>query len=182
MKKASLSFVLCILLGILSGCASAEEISPTNLVILSGYHANAPIPQFENTVEDVLDTCLGYGSISVLVNDGSPYLAFQEAFERPSKDISSSKKKSIATGQAQEIYDTLSSSSAKTPECDILAALQLAGRALGAQPGSKKLLILDSGFSTAGLLDFTQGNLLDAQPQTVVDLLRERQALPELTG
>ena len=182
MKKIFLTWLCLGLLTVLSGCASAEEISPTNLVILSGYHANAPVPRFESIVDEVMDTCLGYGSVSVLVNDGEPYMAFQQVFEKPSKDISESKRKSIATSQAQSVYDALSASAAKTPECDFLGALQLAKRALSTQEGNKKLLILDSGFSTAGLLDLTQNNLLDADPQTVGSLLKERRALPDLTG
>ena len=64
---------------------------------------------------------------------------------------------------------------------DTLGAINLAARSLESAQGKKVILILDSGLSTCGYMDFTK-NLLRANEQTVVEYLRQTKALPDLSN
>jgi OOP family OmpA-OmpF porin len=70
---------------------------------------------------------------------------------------------------------------ANDPEVDVLAALEEAAVAAG-RPGAGTLVLVDSGLSTTGVLDFTVPGFLDAPPAEVVAFLRAHDALPDLTG
>ena len=69
------------------------------------------------------------------------------------------------------------------PEVDYMAALNLAVRSLSSLEGytSKTIVVIGTGLSTAGVLDF-QNNLLSADPGTVVELLGEKDEIPDFSG
>lgn len=70
---------------------------------------------------------------------------------------------------------------AAEPEVDILAALEEAGTAAG-RPGPGTVVLVDSGLSTSGALDFSQPNVLDAPADDVITFLRNGGQLPDLRG
>jgi OOP family OmpA-OmpF porin len=70
---------------------------------------------------------------------------------------------------------------AEEPEADILAALDKAGGAAG-RPGAGTVVLVDSGLSTTGALDFSRPGVLDAAPDELISFLRSTRALPDLHG
>lgn len=70
---------------------------------------------------------------------------------------------------------------ATEPDVDILAALEEAGAAAG-RPGPGTVVLVDSGLSTSGALDFSQPNVLDAPTDELITFLRNGHQLPDLRG
>lgn len=72
---------------------------------------------------------------------------------------------------------------ATDPEVDYLAALNLAVRSLSPLEGydSKTIVVIGTGLSTTGVLDF-QNNLISAEPGTIVELLKEKGEIPGFDG
>lgn len=187
--KRTLSVMMAAVLSaaMLAGCGEdgAANLAEReiNLAVVLGSHANAPVPAF-NT-DDVRDLillgCQSYGSVALIVGDGAPYVAADYKIDAPQKDLSSGKREQIAEAQSAQVLGVLQSSAAKTEEADTLSALTLAGRSLADAQGNKELVVLDSGLSTTGYVDFTLG-LLRADPDAVVSYLTQYAAMPELTG
>lgn len=188
MKRTIFVMIAAILsASMLAGCGKddVKELSKgeINLTVVLGSHANAPVPAFNtDDVRDlILSGCQSYGSVALIVGDGAPYVAANYKIDAPKKDLSSGKREQIAKAQSAQVLDVLQSSSAKTEEADTLSALALAGRSLADAQGNKELVVLDSGLSTTGYVDFTLG-LLRADPDAVVSYLTQCAALPDLTG
>jgi len=73
---------------------------------------------------------------------------------------------------------------AVNPESDYLEAIRLAAaslRSLDNSYTSRNIICCGSGLGTTGYLNF-QNNLLSAESQTIVKLLQEKEALPDLSG
>jgi outer membrane protein OmpA-like peptidoglycan-associated protein len=72
---------------------------------------------------------------------------------------------------------------ADDPEVDYLGALSLAVRSLSSFDGydSKTIVVVGTGLSTTGALNF-QNNLLSADANTIVDLLKEKSEIPDFSG
>jgi len=180
MKKQlrSLMLMLVLLCSLLCGCVKSEPAAEANLAIVSGYRSNSATPNFSAAEPYISDALLSYGSISVIVADGDPYVAAAYDINAPAKDLSRQKRHDIAAQQAAMVGNVLTNSTALTAECDLLAALDLAARALRDADGAKTLLVLDSGIPTCGFLD---GSLLRADSESYVAYLRDKQALPDLS-
>ncbi|MBV9010967.1 MAG: OmpA family protein [Pseudonocardiales bacterium] len=72
---------------------------------------------------------------------------------------------------------------AAEPEVDVLGALEEAGNAAGAgRPAAGTVVLVDSGLSTTGALDFSQPGMLDAPADDLISSLRRTKALPHLSG
>jgi outer membrane protein OmpA-like peptidoglycan-associated protein len=80
----------------------------------------------------------------------------------------------------EKVEAAVAGAAAGTPEVDLLAAIDLAARALPAG-GAHTLVVVDSGLSTTGPLDFTQPGVLDADAAQLADGLAAAGALPDLT-
>ena len=183
-KYRTILLVIAMLVVCFSGCGTTKDINPPiNIAIVSGYHANAPIPAIHAaTIQDaIINSTSSYGSVCVVVNDGAPYVAADYQISAPEKNLSSTKRKEIAQAQATQITAVLTDAQATTPEVDTLAAITLAVRSLSDAQGQKYIVIADSGLSTCGYMDFTQ-NLLQADSQTIIDYLTATEALPKMNG
>ena len=188
MKRTRFVMMVAILsVSMLAGCGEdgAEALSKgeVSLAVVLGSHANAPVPAINaDDVQDlILSGCESYGSVALIVGDGEPYVAADYKIDAPQKDLSSGKREQIAKAQSTKVLDVLQSCAAKTEEADTLSALALAARSLADAQGNKELVVLDSGLSTIGYVDFTLG-LLRADPDAVVSYLTQCAALPDLTG
>ena len=175
--------VLSAVLG-LTGCRDdTSSAAAIDLAIISGYHSNAPVPalQSDTVTGAIVNSTASYGSACVIVNDGAPYVAADFTIKAPAEALSATKRQEIAQEQAAQILSVLSQSVAVTPEVDTLASFTLAVRSLQGGQGKPYIVVMDSGLATAGYMDFTC-NLLRADSQTIIDYLKETQALPDLTG
>lgn len=183
MKKLMAVF-LCLLMGLaLSACTSTPGQPEVNLAIVVGAHANAPTPtlQGETVYNCIMESTASYGSVCVVVDDGAPYAVAEYDIAAPTKNLSTAKRAEIAQEQTAQIMAVMAKAAAVTPEVDVLSGIELAARALQDKTGERILILLESGLSTAGYMDFTQ-NLLYASTETVLSYLESKQAIPDLTG
>jgi hypothetical protein len=124
------------------------------LAIVVGAHANAPAPRLTGGAAAALDMAVTQQSqVSLVVADGAP---FQEGQTRQLGGQDGATR--------QRVSEAVSAAVPRSPETDLLAALQLAGQLVAGQPGVRTVVVVDPGLSTTGALDFTQPGMLDAAP------------------
>ena len=163
----------------LAGCSDAPE--PTGgLAIVVGAHANMPASALAGAAEDAVDAAIAAESLfSLVVADGAPF----EAVPGGRLMVNHSNPVAEAAdveGNRGTVDAALAGAAARTPEVDLLGAIDLAARTLPEGEAST-IVVVDSGLSTTGPLDFTQPGLLDADPAALADGLEAAGALPDLS-
>jgi len=171
----------------LTACNAPNTKNPVALAIVLGNHANAKALNLTGTeiVKEVSAATASYGFISIVRADGDPKLSDAWTISPPSTlGLPESKLKQISTQQAKEILASLSTVKASSPELDTLKALNTAVRSFADAPenSARQILVLDSGLSTSGELNFIKSDFLNATPNAVVDHLNSRNAIPNFSG
>ncbi len=145
-----------------------------------GLNMNGPLVQ-----DTVYSTIRNYGFIGVVSADGKPEVVHAASYDIDAKYKSASKDKldMDARSKATNIIVSMQSVVANDPEVDYLAALRLAVRTLSSLEGydSKRIIVIGTGLSTTGVLDFNN-NLISAEPDVVVNLLNEKSEIPDFSG
>lgn len=167
-----------------SGNTSAEKAAVCFVV---GGHANSQgLNMNSPLVQDtVYDTVRNYGFIGVVSADGKPEVVHAASYDIDAKYKSASRDKldMDARSKTTNIIVSMQSVVANDPEVDYLAALRLAVRTLSSLEGysSKQIIVLGTGLSTTGVLDFNN-NIISAEPEAVVSLLDEKSEIPDFSG
>ncbi len=168
----------------LVGCSGKEEMpsEPESTAIVLGNHKHFPmlslnIPSISSVI---YDTCLSYGRVTAFVADGNAFLAGDYTINEPNVKVDNTKRKQLAQRNCDQIMSECSNAKAKTPEIDTLYAITQAAKSIQGSSGNKTLLIFDSGLSTTGLLNFVEQNLIDADPDKIVEQLGEKHYIPDL--
>lgn len=182
MKKWILAALLLLTL---TGCGT-KDASPKSAVCFAAAHTansqglNYSAPGISAAASEAVS---GYGYVSVVSIDGQPEIIAAQSFDIPEQYKKASKAKLEADAQANTaaVLNALQSVAANDPEADYLEGLRLAVRSLTAVDAQKTIVVLGTGLSTCGDLDF-RNNLLLAEPETVAKQLQERKAIPDLTG
>lgn len=188
MKRKSIAFVIIImvlLLSTLTGCGSNNTTTPSAISLVLGNHEYFPKINLraESVYQKIYDAAYSYGDCSIVVVDGNPYVAASYNITKPDANIDNAKRKQIAKQNSEQIIADGSNAYAKTAEIDTLSAIVASSALLKSSSAEvKEMLVYDSGFSTAGLLDFSSENLIDVEPALIVERLSELHALPELNG
>lgn len=183
MKKTIISLVLLLALCFtFAGCG--KPIEPVATVLVLGAHSNYPyFGSFSYLTDSIYESCYTYGTVTIIVADGEPYVAADYNVKKPKANIDNSKRKMLAEENAATIIKKLYSFAAKTPEVDTLSALTIAGDKLNASDCSvKKVILDDSGLSSTGLLNFASSQLIEEDPANIVKQLEDRKAIPNLNG
>lgn len=182
MKKMIYLLTAVLLMLMLLPLGGCNNTPAEHIVVISGYHANAPTPDFDSAelYQTIYDACYSHGSVTVIVDDGDPHVAFSCSIDDPGKNLSVTTRRRLANTQTSAIIAEMKNAVAITPEVDTLSALRLAERALSAE-GDRKIILLDNALSTTGYVDFTK-NWLRAEPDTLVEYLRAVEAIPNLDG
>ena len=183
LNKILLSCMLMLLLFALTGCKGNEKIS---VGVIVGNHANAPkISVSSTSIKDYLyDACYSSGSVVFVNVDGNPQVIYQADIPEPEvAGLSESKLEEIANGYLSQLQVALEKVGPSIGEVDTLKAIRKASQSLqGSEAGAeKKLLILDSGLSTTGYLNYRNG-LLYADSADVVAALKSESAIPDMSG
>lgn len=181
-KIISLGLVIALIMVLFTGCKKVPRTS-TSLVL--GIHEKFPLVSYNNKsiYDSIYNACYSYGDFNAIVIDGNPQICASYEIKSPEKMVDSSKHKSIAEDYTNQVVSSLSSVVAKTPEVDTLQAIIMSANALNESNCEvKKMLIYDSGLSTTGLLNFAEKNIIDADPQIIVERLNELSAIPDLNG
>lgn len=145
-----------------------------------GLNFNSPLVQ-----DNVYSTVRNYGFIAVVNADGSPEIVHAASYdlEERYKSASTEKLDMDARSKATNIVLSMQSIIADDPEIDYLESLKLAVRTISSLEGydSKTIVLMGTGLSTAGVLNFSN-NLISAEPETVVNLLDEKSEIPDFKG
>lgn len=195
-KKIVVSLIICafVMSGILTGCSSGimginieakeESMSPQSIsLVVSGHKYFPKLSLSDKLYSRIYNGCYTYGDVSAVVVDGDPFLAFNYTIKAPDVNVDSAKKKQIATGNTDQIMSDLSNLAGKTPEADLLSAIQLSADMLYSTDSTteKTMVIYDSGLSTTGILNFAEQNLIETPAESIVAQLKEIHEIPDLT-
>lgn len=137
-------------------------------------------PEIKETIEAVVDS---EGYLSIVNLDGSPSEVFGQHINLPDeiKNANATMRQSEQKRMADNILRELSNVQAEVPEADTLAALKLAVRSLKSSGiAERRLMIIDSGLSTSGVIDF-RNNLISADPETLAEMLMQRKEIPDFS-
>lgn len=181
-KRIGLLIIISVMLVQACGC-NKQIPSPINVAIVSGYHANSPIPNWTAVVPYIEEACASYGFVSIIVNDGAPFQTAQVDIPAINKDLTADKLEKIKNEQVKQILTLGLNSPAVSPEVDTLKGIECGIRSLSAQTtGEKWLVILDSGISTTGELNFVGSYFQNINSNDIAKKLKDSGALPDCTG
>lgn len=180
--------MLMITLLMFTGCSGAKADETKRAVcFVVGNTANSEGLNLKSKLisDTTYDVIKNYGFIAAVSVDGNPEIVFMNDYNIKDKYKNASEER-LAMDAEEKQYNTLmaiQSIVANDEEVDYLKALTLAVETLGAldEYDSKEIIVLGTGLSTIGIMDF-RNNLLSAEPETVVDQLEERKAIPAFSG
>jgi len=205
-KKLCAVITILMLLGIIA-CNSVKDNSVNALIIIVGRHANANAfhETFYEELEGYLKETVYGGYIGVISSEGTPRIAerfdYFEAIDQNEKKRE--KQIKINTDIVLDFLREGDSTYAITPENDLLKAIQEASALLnvferqakrdGKNIKGKRIIIMDSGIVTAGVLDFSTHGIdtfdswyNDEKTKIFTDSiavrLEKNKALPNLKG
>lgn len=190
MKKAVsliLTFALVITLStVFTGCNNKEFAEKNAVCFVIANTANSQGLNLQSPLvqDTIYSTIFNYGYISAVNADGVPEVVFAQSFDIDAKYKNASEDKLAmdTRSKATNLISAMNTVIADDPELDYLESLRLAVRSLSSLEGydSKMIIVLGTGLSTTGVLDFNN-NLISADPETVIDLLEEKSEIPDFT-
>jgi outer membrane protein OmpA-like peptidoglycan-associated protein len=166
----------------LAGCGDASAAAEPSgaLAVVVGGRAHTPAPVLTGAAAAARDLAVAQQStLSVVVADGAPAVVGEPVPLRVEDDGGAAEQRAE---NRRLVDDTVEGARARAPESDLLTALQVAAESVADEPGLHTLVVVDSGLSTAGPMDFTRPGLLDAEPKEVADSLADSGRLPDLGG
>lgn len=183
-KFVTISIAALISFGdVLTGCGPASASDPTHIVVVYGNHNNAPTPDLSVIEDQFLDAASTYGSITVVEDDGSPYIAVRETASKPAANISSTNRERKAKRFIAEVSEKIQTEAIpKTAEVNTIKAIQIGARELSDKSGKKILIIMDSCVSTTGALDLTQGYLENLNVDETISMLDSNKEIPDFSN
>lgn len=158
-----------------STSAVSVSAAQTDLCVILGTHHNHPLmSKCCANLKEVLNTVCEYGgNITLIVNDGSPYVLDSLSIDPVASNLSKNQTKRMVTSRVAQILSIINNAKPACAETDLLSAIHSASNALATASNQKLLFILDNCVaSTTGILDLTEkGAALMANPNTVLDHL-----------
>lgn len=192
MMKAMVMLMVIVMAVGITGCGSKSETENVtysgNIVILNGKHANAVNFNISDLRSEIKNTCRhAYGTTFTLIEvDGNPYLVQDRLTIKKQKSglfgTSDSQLEKIAETQTEHIMQLLADATPKTQELDTLRGIQMAAQQLEGAEGKKTLIIMDTGLSTTGLVNFQEILLESDCSEKIVESLEAENAIPDLQG
>lgn len=182
---AIITVTSCISLSACGGTVSAEQPMAVCYVVANTANAKSLNMSSALVQDTAYEAIINYGIIGVVNADSESELVMLSDYNIKDvyKNASKSRLESDAKRKTTEFSQFIQNVKADDPEVDFLQALVLAERALVSlgKEFRKKIIVLGTGLSTTGVMDFRQ-NLLSADADHIADLLAERQAIPDFTG
>jgi outer membrane protein OmpA-like peptidoglycan-associated protein len=159
---------------------AVEDTRPLSVIMVVGAHANAPqvssYPQLDKLLTQACET---RGYVAIVTVEGTPQI-FDGAGAIVGSDAPTTRIRDEENASWIAGLNELATTQAKatSPEVDTLEALRLANRALSSAPaGRHRIVVVDSGLSTTGVLDFTLKDMLYVMPADVATYLASIEAL-----
>lgn len=181
-RRLSTAVVLATVAVSATACTAAVPSDPSGgLAIVLGARSNMPTAQLQGVARQVALNAVDTRSpVSFVVADGAPFVMGDADQEAGQPGSESSGTPHIDDRDA--LQDAVASAAARSPEADLLAALAVAAQQLKGSPGRPTILVVDSGLSTTGALDFRRPGLLNADPADLAESLARAGDLPDLSG
>lgn len=192
-RKIAAGMVGILLTTILLGCsnktADVKEVETgsgtTDTAIVMAIHANMPMINMDTIAQELKDTCMYGGNVSVIRCDGNPTLIDTLSFEKVSV-LGSNKKESICADNINTVIKQAANCVAVEEGNDPLRAVALAANTLQNSESecSKKLIIYDTFLSTCNPVDLSSfdGSLSVLDIDSTIETLESSKELPNLTG
>lgn len=194
MKRTSFSKVMmvmswAILMGSLTGCENsfnsnteADNTNPVNVAIINASNSNSVALNLDEVQSEIADVCGSSGSLSYIIADGDPFIAFHDEVLIDSERLSKSTYMRRVNSKVSEMTNSISSAVPKTEEVDLLKAISLASKDLSDYENSD-IIIYGNGLSTTGFIDMTQLTSVNQIDVTAtVDKLKNSDLIPDLAG
>lgn len=158
MKKLFCLFLAAFSMLSMNGCTDDISVVPekaNDLIIVLNNSSNRPLADLSLIYDEVEKACATGSNISVIVDDGKPFIA--KSFNIPEIDRKKSKanQKRDIQKYASQVLNVCQNSMAKTGEIDTYSALSLAERSVNTAHNTK-IILLDSLLSTAGKINFSE--------------------------
>lgn len=147
------------------GGGTAEASTPaSNVCVVVSPTANQHKPDVKLAYDEIYDSCYSYGYKSCVVDDGSPYLAFEDDLTHTERTsgLSEQNKKLDAEAYADDFIEKTENTKAVTAEKDTIKAICLAVESLDGCAGDKTIVLIDNGLSTCGIASFTSFKSFDS--------------------
>ena len=184
MKKIFINLALVLVLIFASSCdkVAGQKLEKENVQLLLGIRNNSKSPDLKKAEDQIKTALKSQGNLGLTLIDGSPKLV--KSFDGPKTKamLTDSKKQSILDTQFEEINSFISDLKPKAPECDILKAINISADNFAEKNGGKSLIIMDSGLSTTGLLDFRSADVASLRIDGIIKALQSKKAIPNLEG
>ena len=195
MKKIATILTTIILMFSLVGCGShvpsytdvlGDTERPVTIVAIAGNTANTPrvsCSQSESVMALVEEAFYHSTTSAYIIEcDGDPYLVKKDTYEPLGKGYTNSSRKRNIRDACASFANAIDHAAPKTPEVDLLAALNMASNIFKSKPDSAKVLLIARNiFMTSGVGDLTSG-ALEADANTVIQEIQAAGAIPDLTG
>ncbi|MHA6780106.1 OmpA family protein [Pseudonocardia saturnea] len=183
MRGLRLVAAVAVVGGVLAGCTGAQADDDGALVVVGAARANSAAAGWSGELEERFPVDVAAGRLWTFVTaDGRPSVVADLPLTiEAANDLTAAADRDALHGQAVEIVESMRPDD---PECDLLAALVLAGRVLTGRSGPRVVVVQDSLLQTTGALRFADdgGALLSADPAAVADELTASGNLPDLAG
>lgn len=210
-KKVIIIFIVTVMTFMITSCGSGVDgyakkdengnlinEDPLAVVIIMGKHANAmDLPEdVYNTISKTLNQAVYGGYACAIIADGTP-TKYALVDDESNFFIQDAKNEKILNKEinyrVKKISDKLKDPSiiADTSEVDLLGAIREAKNALSStqakDANNKQIIIVDTGISTAGELNFLDMDFVYGKPEAT-DIIQQLKSyegigvLPDLTG
>lgn len=166
---------------------NAEKCKPAVAYMIARTANAKPIDSTAPMLQDTMLNCAeNYGYSFIVRVDGETELVSAENLDIDDqfKNASKERLKRDACNRATNLLTVMDGVSAVYPEVDYLEGLRCAALSLQSLDDSytsRSIICCGTGLGTQGYMDF-QNNLLSAEPEVIVEMLKEREALPDLNG
>ncbi len=189
--KRFITVLICIIvittsMSMMSGCSrNSKGNTPQSTSLVLGVHQYFTKISYNTTslYSQIYDSAYSWGNVSAVCVDGDPTIRCNYDIQDPGKSINEAKKKQLAKKNTDAILSTIAKIKASTPEINTLQAIKNSADALNGTTGNcqKSMIIFDSGLSTSGFLNFANQNLLDVPVDLIIEQLKGKHAIPNLS-
>jgi outer membrane protein OmpA-like peptidoglycan-associated protein/predicted small lipoprotein YifL len=190
MRNLFLAPVALLLVLLLASCGNSQELNipatPKRVVVITGnLQTSAAKTLPSSAITKLADALMGGGEITVIVPDSRPRATKLDPITRPQDALDENWRNYLTLlfngdGQIAGLKDKINQAAPRKTGYDLCEALALAAR-----ENPDVIIVLGSGLSTDGALNFTQGNLLlsdDEQLALIAEKLISGKHFPDLAG
>lgn len=157
------------------------DIPDGAVAFVVGQRSNSPAMASSPALEAAIAAAVIHEkAVAIVEVDGDPDNV-QQADLTSEAGNSVAREDEIRALQA-DVDSALAAVRADDPEADLLSALDVAARVVASEGGSGTIVVMDSGISTAGVVDHREEGLLLASGADVAGYVQESSSLPDLSG